>query len=170
MRSPQSMKGCCWGSIGMAPSCDTFQHFCQWSLEKKCSIATHTGWRICGGLTGEEHKTLTHNLCDKPGQFRENAQKWAECESTAPGTKNTSHICNRDFLLPQVNPSLTHCLQKMQVFCSWAVHDGGCFHGFNFKCGWDGKRYVSLSTCKELSSLIAFYGSVTSGIYALCSA
>lgn len=170
MRSPHSMKGCCWGSIGMAPSCDTFQHLCQWSLEKNGALLLITCWRISGGLTGEEHKTMTHDSCDKPGQFREDAKKWSECEGTAPGTKNTSHICNRDFLLPQVNSSLRHCLQKLQVFWSWAGHDGGRFHGFDFKCGWDGRRYASLSTCKQFSSLIAFYGSVTSGIHAFFSA
>lgn len=36
---------------------------------------------------------MTYNSLDKPGHFRENAQKLAECESTSSGTKNTGHIC-----------------------------------------------------------------------------
>lgn len=69
-------------------------------------------------------------------------------------------FANGDCLLPQVKASLRHCLQGSQVFCSWAGSDGECHHGLNFKCGWDGESYMPLSTCEELSSLIAFYALV----------
>lgn len=110
--------------------------------------------------------TVTYDAFDKSGQFRENAQKLSECDSTGLGTKNTGHICNKDCLLPQVKTSFRCCLQELQVFCSWAGCDCECFYGLNFKCGWDGKGYRSLSTCRVLQSecLLCLGLSVTSGI------
>ena len=114
--------------------------------------------RISGGLTKRTGVwPITHliNQVSSGKMFKNGLNVKAQVQEQRIQTI----FANGDCLLPQVKASLRYCRQELQVFCSWAGSDGEC-HGLNFRCGWDGKSYMPLSTCEELSSLVAFYALV----------
>lgn len=134
------------------------QHFCPWAVE--INFASLLRKHVWGSEEGKlrENRSMTNNSHNKSGQVQGKCSKLLNVNAKVREPRIETMFVNGSFLLPQVKASLRHCLQELQVFCSWAGRDGECHHGLNFTCGWDGKSYMSpQSTCKVIQSEGLFY-------------